>query len=130
MDFHSGFVEMDCGLPWTLFPSMVRGKFIAKHHFWSTASYKYVWPSQLILFAEYLEENKPPGPKMLELEHLPCTEIIAVVRIFFRKTHVSGCSAKITLSISTKLFRRLVRGMTGSMTMSKGTTFGMRTQPV
>jgi hypothetical protein len=38
---------------------------------WSTASYKHVWPSQLILFAEYLDANKPPGLTMLELEQLP-----------------------------------------------------------
>jgi hypothetical protein len=36
-----------------------------------------IWRPQLILFAEYLDANKPPGPKMLELEQLPYTETIA-----------------------------------------------------
>jgi hypothetical protein len=46
---------------------------------------------------------------MLELEQLPYTETIAASEILLRKTHVSGCNFRIALTISTKLFRRLVQ---------------------
>jgi hypothetical protein len=45
------------------------------------------------------------------------------VKILLRKTHVSGHSSRIALTIPTKIFRWLVQGTTDSMTMSKGTTF-------